>query len=127
MELNRFLDYRASIEDEAQVGPDENLPPSTKRKAPRTSTTASQRAAKVAKPGSRLGPGKDSASEDFVVDLDGPLRRATVKVFKGNVQVDLREFYEVNVFPAHIRLLWELSLVILTHSILISLVIVNNK
>lgn len=49
-------------------------------------------------------PGKRSAAAaaasagggDFVIDLvQGGLRRATVRVFRGNVQVDIREFYEV--------------------------------
>ena len=68
--------------------PDENRPPAAaKRRAPPADT--STRAAKAAKPDEPM------PTEDFVVDLDGPLRRATVKVFKGKVQVDLREFYEV--------------------------------
>ena len=87
-ELNRVLEAKAFDEDASALDPpDENRPPAAaKRKAPADTST---RAAKAAKPD------EGAPTEDFVVDLDGPLRRATVKVFKGKVQVDLREFYEV--------------------------------
>jgi hypothetical protein len=80
------LEEKAAFED-ASMGLDENRPLAAKRKA--SSAEGASARAKAARPA-------DSMTEDFVVELDGPLRRATVKVFKGIVQVDLREFYEVS-------------------------------
>ena len=37
-----------------------------------------------------------AADPDVVIELAGPKRTATVRVFKGNVLIDVREYYEVN-------------------------------
>jgi hypothetical protein len=38
----------------------------------------------------------DAGDPDVVVELDGPKRTATVRVFKGKILIDVREYYEVH-------------------------------
>ena len=73
--------------DEEEEEEPENKPP-PKRKAP------SAPVARLGKKAATTASGSDGS--DFIVDLiSSGLRKVTVTVFKGKVQVDLREFYEV--------------------------------
>ena len=101
-----FLEAKAGADDAEEAN--ENKPPSKRKKA--TGAAAAAVTARPAKASKTAAGG-----EDYVLELGGALRRASVKVYKGKVQVDLREFYEASprcMAPLHSPA-WELACVLI--------------
>ena len=81
-----FLEAKAGADDAEEAN--EYKPPSKRKKATGAAAAVTARPAKASK--------TEAGGEDYVLELGGALRRASVKVYKGKVQVDLREFYEAS-------------------------------